>query len=147
MSGKNLTLDTKVLQAEGGGNFNIVNNVLDYVVNVVIPEGTTDIKGLKELQGVSIPIKLQGDLLSPNYTIDMAGAVRGVAQQKLQEEGAKVQQKLDEKKQELNQKVQDKIGEQKKELNDKVQKKLQKGLSDFFGGGNSEPAEPAEPAP
>ena len=136
MSGKDLTLNTKVLEAQGGGNFNIVTNTLDYVVNVVIPEGSTSIKGLKELQGVTVPIALSGNLLSPNYSIDMAGAIKGIAQQKLQEESSKVQEKL-----------QGKIDEKKKELNEKVQDKLQKGLSDFFGGKQKPQSEaPAESA-
>jgi len=136
LSGKDLTLNTKALNADGSGNFNIVTNVLDYVVNVVIPEGTTDIKGLKELQGVNVPIKLSGNLLSPNYSIDMAGAIKGVAQQKLQEESTKVQEKL-----------QGKIDEKKQELNEKVQDKLQKGLSDFFGSKNKPQSQAPQSAP
>ncbi len=131
LSGKDLTLDTKALKAQGGGNFNIVTNALDYVINVVISEGTTDIKGLRELQGVTVPIKLSGNLLSPNYSIDMAGAIKGVVQQKLQEERAELQGKIDEKKQELN---------------EKVQNKLQEGLSDFFGGKDKNKPQSEQPA-
>lgn len=130
LSGKGLTLNTKALEADGSGTFNIVTNALNYVVDVVIPEGSTDIKGLRELQGITIPVKLSGNLLSPNYSIDMAGAIKGVARQKLQEERA-----------ELENKVNEKIGEKKQELNDKVQKKLQKGLSDFLGGKSKPKAE------
>lgn len=135
LGGKNLTLNTKALKADGSGSYNIVSDTLQYLVNVVVPKGTTDIKGLKELEGVTVPIKLTGNLLTPNYSIDMAGAIKGVAQQKLQEERAKVEEK-----------VQDKVEEKKKELNEKVQKKLQKGLSDFLGGQKKSEAPEPEPA-
>lgn len=135
MAGKNLTLNAKALKAEGSGDYNIVTDTLQYIVNVVVPKGTTDIKGLRELQGITVPIKLTGKLLTPDYSIDMAGALKSVAQQKLQEEKAKVEEK-----------VQGKIDEKKKELNEKVQEKLQKGLSNLFGDKNKSEEPAPEPA-
>lgn len=115
-SGNNLSLKTDTVTADGSGSYNLVANQLDYTIKASVPQ---DVSGkLSDLKGVTIPIKLSGNLFSPDYSIDIASALKGAAQQRVQKEKAELHEKAQEKKQELN---------------EKLQNKVQEGLSDLFG--------------
>lgn len=119
MSGRDLSLRSSAIDATGAGSYNLAANKLDYTVNAKILESAGG--KLAELAGLTIPIKLSGDLFSPRFSIDMAGALKGAAKQKLQEE-----------KQELKQKADERVEEKKREVDEKVQKEVQEGLKKLF---------------
>ncbi|MDN5862482.1 MAG: AsmA family protein, partial [Salinisphaera sp.] len=114
--GGDLHIDTPVASLGGEGTFNLVTNQLDYTINATIPKGA---KGdvLEELAGYTIPISVSGNLFSPSYSLDLSGALKAVAKQKLAEEKA--------------------------ELKEKARNKIQEELSDLLGGDNKADA-PAE---
>lgn len=134
LAGRDLVFRTAGIRAGGAGSYDLVGNKLDYTVNATVLE---DAGGdLAKLAGLTVPIKLSGDLFSPGFSVDMASALKGMAKQKLEEE-----------KQELRQKADKKIEEKKQELNKKLQDEMQEGLKSLFGGGKDKKAqEPAESA-
>lgn len=112
LKGGGLNLNTEYAQLTGEGTFNIVTNQLDYTFKATIPKNATgDI--LEELAGYTIPIQVSGNLLSPSYSLELTGALKSVAQQKLAEEKA-----------ELKKEVQKEIKQQKKELRNEIQEGL-----------------------
>jgi AsmA protein len=119
LKGRDLSLRSDEVEAAGAGSYDLAANNLDYTVNAKVSEGAGG--DLAKLAGLTVPIKLRGDLFSPSFNIDMAGALKGAAKQKLQEE-----------KQELRQKADEKVEEKKREIDDKVQKEVQEGLKKLF---------------
>lgn len=113
LAGRDLALRTAGIEAAGAGNYSLADDRLDYTVNAKVLESAAG--KLAELAGVTVPIKLSGNLLSPHFSIDMAGALKGAAQQKLQEE-----------KQQLRQKTDEKVEKKKQELREDIQKGLRK---------------------
>lgn len=145
-AGKSFNLSAGGFSADGSGSYDLAANNLDYTIATRISEDIGNDK-LQKLAGLTVPIKLSGDLFAPGYNVDIKSAMQGLAQQKLQAEKDKakaaLQQRVDEERQEL----QEKIGEKRGELNDKVQQKLQKGLSDLFGGSSKKEEAAEQPAP
>lgn len=121
LAGRDLSLSSEKVAADGAGSYDLAANKLDYTVNTRVLEGASG--KLAELEGLTVPIKLSGDLFSPRFSIDIKSALEGVARQKLQEE-----------KQELRQKADDKIQEEKKEIEGKIQEEMKEGLNKLFGG-------------
>src|SRR5699024_4261509 len=95
MSGDGLKLDTRYLGALGAGKYNLVANNLDYTLKVQVDE--KDAGPLSDVAGLMVPIHLGGSLLSPDYSIDIQAALKGLAQQHLQEEKAELKDKLQKK--------------------------------------------------
>lgn len=127
LHGAGLKLNTPYANLTGDGSFNLLTNQLDYTIKAVVPKDATgDV--LEELAGYTIPIKVSGNLLSPSYSLDLAGAVKSVAAQKLAEEKAELKKKIAKEKAELKKKAQKEIQEEKQQLRDK----LQEGLKDLF---------------
>lgn len=119
LSGRDLSLRGGGIEATGAGSYDLAGNDLDYTVNAKVPETASG--KLAELAGVTVPIKLRGDLFSPRFSIDMAGALKGVAKQRLEEE-----------KRELRQKADERVEEKKREVDEKVQEEMQEGLKKLF---------------
>lgn len=127
LKGGGLHLNTPYGQITGDGTFNLLTNQLDYTVKVAVPKDATgDV--LEELAGYTIPIEISGNLLSPSYSLDLAGAIKTVAQQKLAEEKAELQKKVAEEKAELKRKAQKEVQEGKQ----KLRNELKEGLEDLF---------------
>lgn len=134
LAGRDLSMRSEKVAAEGAGRYDLAANKLDYTVNTQVLEGASG--KLAELQGMTVPIKLSGDLFSPRFSIDIKGALEGVARQKLQEE-----------KQELRQKADDKIQEEKKEIEGKIQEEMKEGLNKLFGGDKKKKQQETEEEP
>ena len=121
LAGKDLNLATAALEADGSGSYDLADNALDYTVAVKVPEGASGKLG--ELAGLSVPIKLTGNLMSPSYSLDVKSALRGAAEQRLREE-----------KDELKDKVREKLEERGKKVNEDTRARIEKGLNSLFGG-------------
>lgn len=121
LAGKDLQLVTRVLEATGSGSYDLADNALDYTVAAVVPD---DASGkLSELAGLSVPIKLTGNLMSPNYSLDVGTALRGAAEKRLSEEKDKLQDK-----------VREKLEKRGKEVDADTRARIEKGLNSLFGG-------------
>lgn len=108
---KNGVVDTKTLQAQapfmridGSGTVNLVEETLDYLVKAKIVATGKGQGGdeLKELNGLTIPVKLKGALDAPNVSLDLGSLI----EQKAKEE---VKQKIEEKKEEVKEKLENKL--------------------------------------
>lgn len=147
---KSNSLDARnpLLRVGGEGEVDLVNETFNYTAKPTIVESSKGQggRGLEELGGVTVPIKLTGTFAAPKYKIDLASAVRARAKEE-------VKQQLDVRKEELQQKLNDKYG-------DKINEKLGPGglapaLEGLFGKkkkketppAQEQPATPAEPQP
>lgn len=121
MAGRDLNLVTKILEASGSGSYDLAKNALDYSVNATVPEGASG--KLSDLAGLTVPIKLTGNLMSPSYSLDLKTALRGAAEKRLAEEKSK-----------LENKVRDKLKERGADVDGEAADRIKKGLKGLFGG-------------
>lgn len=108
----------------GSGDINLVDMTIDYLARPTIVETSKGQggKGLEELKGLTIPIKLTGSLLSPKYKIELDDVLRDKAKQQLKKEYEKHE--------------------------DEVKDQLKEKLGDFLFGKPKAPAPaPSDPAP
>jgi AsmA protein len=115
----NGVVDTQKLLAQapfmrisGNGQVNLVKEEMDYQVKTKIVASDKGQGGedLKELNGLTIPVKLKGPLTGPNVSLDLASLLEEKAKQE-------VQQKLEEKKEDV-----------KKQLEEELKTNILKGL-------------------
>ncbi|MAS10773.1 MAG: hypothetical protein CMN26_12065 [Salinisphaera sp.] len=121
MAGRDLNLVTRVLEASGSGSYDLGKNALDYTVNATVPENASG--KLSELAGLTVPITLTGNLMSPSYSLDVKSALRGAAEKRLQDEKAQ-----------LENKVREKLEERGAEVDGEVRDRIKQGLQRLFGG-------------
>ncbi len=109
----NQDLDVKapLVRIGGAGDIDIGNSAINYVVkaSVVATAKGQGGKGLEQLSGVTVPVKLTGPLDSPKYQVDYGAAAADLAKSKVGE------------------KIKEKIGGQQGE------QKLQEKLTGLFG--------------
>lgn len=69
----------------GEGEIDIQNQVLDYLVDFAVVNSTDGQGGeaLEKLKGVTLPIRLKGDLTSPSYSLDMKAMYKALLKQKI----------------------------------------------------------------
>lgn len=120
LSGRDLTLATPIFEAGGTGSYDLANNALDYTVNASVPE---DASGkLAKLAGLTVPIKLSGNLMSPSYSLDVESALRGAAEKRIEKEKSK-----------LKDKVREKLKERESKVDNETRDKIKQGLQGLFG--------------
>ncbi len=115
-----LSLQSPLLRVTGAGEASLPEETIDYLLTTKIVgsiEGQGG-KGLGELKGVAIPVRIGGTFSKPSYTPDVSAALSEAAK-------AKVEEKVEEKKEELKQKVDEKVQDQ---LKDKLKDLPLKGL-------------------
>lgn len=92
----------------GSGEINLVDETINYLAKPTIVESSQGEggKGLDDLRGLMIPIKLTGSLFAPSYKLDLESALKQKALSKVNEkiEGLKEQEK-DKLKQKLNDQI------------------------------------------
>lgn len=71
----------------GDGSLNLVNQTIDYVLNV-----STD--KYPELKGTKVPLKVSGSWFDPHVKVDLGSVVKGRAQQEVQKQVQKQEEKL-----------------------------------------------------
>ncbi|MBF0429343.1 MAG: AsmA family protein [Magnetococcales bacterium] len=105
---KNGIMESKTFQAlspalklTGAGRADLPNNQLDFTTQVNLLTSLEDVnsKTINDLKGLTIPVKIYGNLQKPQTTVDLAGlleqALKTKAMDKIQEKlGGKVQEKL-----------------------------------------------------
>jgi AsmA protein len=106
-----LSLQSPLLRVTGEGEVSLPDETIDYLLTTKIVgsiEGQGG-KGLGELKGVAIPVRIGGTFSKPSYTPDIGAALSEGAK-------AKVEEKVEEKKEELKQKVEEKLQDKLKGL-------------------------------
>ncbi len=120
-----------LLRVGGEGQIDLVNETINYLVKpTVVDTGKGQGgKGLEDLNGLTIPIKLSGSLFAPKYKVDIENALKQKATEKIREE----------------------LKGNEGELKEKLNKELGRGLDRLFGNKKKKeeetPAAPQEPAP
>ena len=107
-----LLLQSPLLRVSGAGQTSLVDETIDYTLTTKLVgslEGQGG-KGLEDLKGVAIPVKVSGSWSKPSYAPDVSSALSEAAKEK------------------VKQKVDEKLGEQKQKIQEKIGDKLLKGL-------------------
>jgi len=110
-----LLLQSPLLRVAGAGQTSLVDETIDYTLTTKLVgslEGQGG-KGLEDLKGVEIPVKVGGTWSKPSYVPDVAAALSEAAKEKVKE---KVDEKLEEQKQKIQEKIGDKLGDSLKGL-------------------------------
>ena len=82
-----LSLKSPLLRVDGGGDINLGEDTVNYLVKTSIV-GTTKGQGGRdtdELKGITVPIRVSGALDAPSYKLDYNAMVTDTAKQKAQE--------------------------------------------------------------
>lgn len=97
----NGVLTTETLKASGtdynltgDGNVDLAGLTIDYVLK---PTYTGGSQSVKDMGGVAIPVKITGNLLSPNIKVDLAGVIKDKVTTEVKQEIQKQEEKLKEK--------------------------------------------------
>lgn len=145
-----------LFRLSGNGEIDLVNETLNYLASPAVAATAAGQggKGLEELAGLTIPIRLSGNLFAPSYKLDLQAALKQKAGDELR---GKVADKL--LGGESGQKLSDE--ELKAKAGEKLNKEIRRGLEKLFGGSRKKeepapaadepaaetaPAEPTEPA-
>jgi AsmA protein len=112
-----LSAASPLFRLAGSGEINLVDETINFLAKptIVATSKGEGGKGLDELKGLTIPIKLTGSLFAPSYKLDLESALK-------QKAFDKINQKLDTKKEELKALENEKKDELKQKLNDKLNK-------------------------
>lgn len=109
VSNKDLTISTSGLNAKGSGQIDLVNQTIDYRLEVtVVGEQLPQISKLADLAGGSIPVIISGSLDHPKASPDYPTLVKRVAENRLGKNLDDVQDKIN--------KVGNKLGKKLKSL-------------------------------
>lgn len=146
-----LNAQSPLFRLSGAGEIDLVKETLNYLASptVVATSKGQGGKGLEELAGLTIPIKLTGSLYAPSYKLDLQTALKQKAGDELR---GKVAEKLLGKDAD-GAPVSD--AQLKEKANEKINKEIGRGLEKLFGKKKeaapapeteSAPAAPAEPA-
>jgi AsmA protein len=120
LNNQDLLAKSPFLRVDGAGKVNIVAETLDYTVQAVIVNTSKGQGGkeLEELEGVPIPVHLEGPWAKPKWRVDLAKVL--AEQQK-----AELKKKLEEK-------VQEELPGLQEQLPDEVKDKLPGALKGLF---------------
>ncbi|WP_420468493.1 AsmA family protein [Panacagrimonas sp.] len=127
-----------LLRLNGNGEIDLVNETLNYLASPTVAATSKGQggKGLEELAGLTIPIRLTGSLFAPSYKLDLQTALKQKAGDELR---GKVADKL------LGGESGEKLSdaELKAKAGEKLNKEIGRGLEKLFGGSKKK----EEPAP
>ncbi|GKT12165.1 MAG: AsmA protein [Thiomicrorhabdus sp.] len=124
---KKLTAQAPFMRITGSGTVNLPQESLDYLVRTKIVASDKGQGGeeLKELNGLTLPVRLKGSYLSPDITLDLASLLEQKTKMELQ---SKLDAKKKEISDELSKKATQAIEENKKELGNQLKDSLFKGF-------------------
>lgn len=106
-----LNMKSPLFRVGGQGTVNLVRNTLDYevkaaVVNSLSGQGGT---GLAALKGLTVPIRLSGSLLSPDYHVDIKQMIEDSQSERLDKAKEKLKKKRKKTEEKLRNKAKDKL--------------------------------------
>ncbi|MDA3922878.1 MAG: AsmA family protein [Salinisphaera sp.] len=111
LSNDDLNMKSPLFRVDGQGTVDLVQNTLDYevkaaVVNSLSGQGGA---GLADLKGLTIPIRLRGSLLSPDYRVDIKQMIKDSQSERLDQVKQTLQKKTDKTEKKLRDKARDKL--------------------------------------
>lgn len=106
LSSDDLAAASPLFRVGGSGQIDLANETINYTARPTIVETSKGQGGkeLAQLDGVTIPIRLTGNLFKPKYKIDVQEAVKQKATEKVREQ-------IKGKETEIKEKINDKIGD------------------------------------
>ncbi|MGH8659814.1 MAG: AsmA family protein [Gammaproteobacteria bacterium] len=117
-SNKDLVLKSPLLRVEGIGYANLATEQVDYRINATLVDTSKGQggKGLEELKGIPIPVRVRGTFDKLKFTPDIQGVIEARAKKELERQKDKMQAKLQEKLgKELSNKFGDLLGSEPKQ--------------------------------
>ncbi len=110
-----LSAASPLFRMAGSGQIDLVKETINYVAKPTVVETSTGQggKGLDQLKGLTIPIKLSGNLFSPKYKLDIEDALKDKAKDKLKDKIADELNlpKGENSEEQIKQKLNDKLGD------------------------------------
>lgn len=87
LTNKDFSMQAPLFRLGGEGDIDLKAQTLDYLVNFAVVNSTSGQGGesLETLKGITLPIRLRGDLTSPSYSLDMKALYKGVAKKEIDE--------------------------------------------------------------
>ncbi len=115
VTNQQLLAKSPYLRVEGSGKANLIQEDLDYTIRPVVVNTSQGQggKGLEDLEGIPIPVRIHGSWSDPQFNIQLAQILE-------EQQKAKLKEKLDTK---LEEKLQEKVPE---DLQDKLKDKFKK---------------------
>ena len=115
---QDLEAKSPLLRVTGSGRVDLVRRRVDYLLKPVLVatlEGQGG-AGLDRLKGVPIPLRIEGALDDPRFTLDLAAAITESQKARLEAKKAEVKEKVEKKKEEARRKLEEKVQERLKGL-------------------------------
>lgn len=94
LSNRDLTATADHLRVTGAGTLDLVRERIDYRFRPLFIEPPRG-RGIKELEGIPIPVHLTGPLDHPRWDLELSDALSAVAKRRLGEQGEELLQKLE----------------------------------------------------
>ena len=106
LTSDDLAAASPLFRVSGSGQLDLANETINYTARPTIVETSKGQGGkeLAQLDGVTIPIRLTGNLFKPKYKLDVQEAVKQKATEKVREQ-------IKGKETEIKEKINDKIGD------------------------------------
>ena len=85
LTNNDFSMKAPLFRISGAGDIDLGAESINYLVNVSVVASSSGQGGaaLDELAGITIPIRLKGDLTAPGYSIDMKALLSGLAKKEL----------------------------------------------------------------
>ncbi|MEF8792845.1 AsmA family protein [Thiohalorhabdus sp.] len=100
-----LSLHSGVLDAEGQGFLDLAGGRVDYRLEAVVGDDTA--AAIQELRGLTVPMRVQGQITDPGVQVGLEQALQNRAQGALEKEKEKAGSKLEKEKNKLKEKAKD----------------------------------------
>ncbi|HEY0634880.1 MAG TPA: AsmA family protein [Gammaproteobacteria bacterium] len=121
-----LSAKTPLFRIGGKGNVHLVKESIDYHVEAAVV-GSLEGQGgkeIKDLKGLTVPIKISGTFTEPKFSLDMASLFDAKAKATLEAEKKKAAAALDAEKKKAADALKKRQAEEKKRLEEEAKKKL-----------------------
>jgi len=92
LTNQDFSMKAPLFRLGGEGAIDIKAQTLDYLVKFAVVNTTSGQGGesLEKLKGITLPIRLRGDLTAPSYSLDMKALYKGIAKSKVDERKAEL---------------------------------------------------------
>ena len=115
-----LTAEAPFMRLRGEGTINLPKQELDYLVRTSIVASAVGQDGadLNNLAGLTIPVKLNGPLIRPRVSLDLASLLESRARQEVEE-------RLRQEQERIQQQIEKQVEEQKERIEEQIQQQLE----------------------
>jgi len=88
ITNNDFAMKAPLFRVGGQGEIDIENQLLNYLVDFSVVNSTDGQGGeaLEKLKGITIPIRLKGDLTAPSYSLDMKALYKSLVKQRVEDE-------------------------------------------------------------